>query len=152
MRELGVIAAIIDPAYLQGLGAFFGGIAAFGAFVAGILNRTRLKSFFEDRFLLVESANDARKRAEVAEKLAADYKGSVEAMRVTLDSFAHRLDRLEKIEKKFDSLCLWVIEIVKYVVFLERKALDAGADLGEETMPAIPSDLKDDVTIPKGVR
>ena len=152
MREFGVIAFAIDPLTLQGWGAFFGGLAAFGTLVAGLLNRTRLKSFFEDRFLLIESANEYRKRWEASEQMAGEFKKAVEAMGVTIDQFERRLAHLEKIEKKFDTLCLWVVKIVEFVASLERRARDAGADLDGLTMPAIPPDLKDDIETAKGAR
>ncbi len=142
----------VDAATLQGGGAFLGGLAAFGTLIAGILNRTSIKSFFEDRFLLLEQANDYRKRSEASERMARDFKGSVDAMRVTIDQFERRIAHLEKIEKKFDTLCLWVVSIVEYITQLERRALDAGANLDDLEMPLMPTDLKDDVETAKGKR
>jgi hypothetical protein len=142
----------VDPSILQSIGAFLGGTAAFAAFVAGIINRTKINAFLVDRFLLVESANDARKRSEAAERLAQDYAGSVAAMRQTMEALEKRVARLEAVEKKFDILVGWVVKILEYVVYLERKAIEGGADLSGRSMPPIPAELTSDVEMPGGIR
>ena len=135
----------VDPALIQSIGTFFGGIATFGIFIGGLVNRSKISGFLTDRFILVEQANDYRKRADAAERLAHDYAQSVTAMRITMGEFEKRISRLESIETKFALLVKWAVKIIEYVVYLERRAIAGGIDLSETTMPPVPKELLDDL-------
>lgn len=138
----------MTAAYLQSIGAVLGGLGTLVGALTILANRSKITAWFKRRETLIIERNVALQQvltatahAESSAEATKDYKDSVDALRVQLESTNMRLRELESVRPLYDAFVLWVPRVLEYVVWIETLAKRNSVDLAGRQMPQLPQAL-----------
>lgn len=130
-----------------GIGTFIGSLVAAATFVMGVAKRKDITSWFTDRSELkhqlalaeIRAANQEQ-RAISAEQRALNWEKGASGAQFDAEQMEKRLEQVEAIVPRFNALMDFTKKLLRYTVYLEQEATNAGVKL-EHKMPEIPEAL-----------
>lgn len=143
----GVYPLFVHASDLGSIGQFIGACVAAGGFVWGLVKHKDISAWFGDRKALNDKlivselrAANQEQRAIAAEQRALNWEKGATGAQFDADYMEKRLEQVEAIVPRFNALMDFTKKLIKYTVYLEQEAVNAGVKLSEH-MPQIPDEL-----------
>lgn len=143
------VAHLINASDLGNIGQFIGALVAAGTFAWGVIKRHDIHDWFADRkelknrLTLAElKAANQEQRAIAAEQRAVNWERGASGAQFDVSQMERRLEQVEAIVPRFNALMEFTKKLLKYTVYLEQEAVNAGVKLSER-MPEIPDELNE---------
>lgn len=132
---------------LGSVGQFIGALVAACTFLWGVIKRHDIHSWFADRSVLRDrlalselKAANQEQRAIAAEQRALNWEKGASGAQFDVKLMEERLEKVEAIVPRFNALMDFTKKLIRYTVYLEQEAVNAGVKL-EQNMPDIPVEL-----------
>lgn len=145
----GVSPLFVHASDLGSIGQFIGACVTAGGFVWGLIRHKDILTWFADRKALNDKltlaelkAANQEQRAIAAEQRALNWEKGATGAQFDVDQMEKRLEQVEAIVPRFNALMDFTKKLLKYTVYLEQEAVNAGVKLSER-MPEIPDALNE---------
>jgi uncharacterized membrane protein YhiD involved in acid resistance len=140
---------------LAGLGQFIGSLVGACVFIAGLLNRKNIRTWFSSHTQLINEnrwlttrLHDEHQGRVAAEQRATNWEAGAQGAKFNADEVMERLAAVEReaaeakaLIPKFNALVDFTKRLLRHAVALEQMVIDAGKK--PPRMPSVPDILAD---------